>query len=199
MRVEAREIGPLAANCYIIDGHIMVDPGDDTGALDAFIADTRADIGAVILTHGHFDHMLGAAHIKRVCGAKIHISEQDEHYLWDKTAAVVFPCANTPFEPLRADEYLKPGENVIDGERFEVLFTPGHTKGGVCVLSRENRLIFTGDTLFKHGYGRTDFEGGDIMALFQSLRTLLSLPEDTYVYPGHGESATLREIRRGYQ
>ncbi len=197
MRVDARAIGPLEANCYIVDGHIMIDPGDDTAELDSFIADTGATIRAAVLTHGHFDHMLGAAHIKRVYGAKIYVSKADAHYLKDESAALVFGMAETPFEPVEADAYLEAGLTDIDGTAFEVLLTPGHTPGGVCLLSRENKLVFTGDTLFRFGYGRTDLPGGNMRELYGSLRSLLKLPDDIYVCPGHGEGATMGEIKQG--
>ncbi len=197
MDVKMRVIGPVQANCYILNGRIMIDPGDGVNELDAFIRDSGAQIDSVVLTHGHFDHMLGAAHIKKKYGAKIYVSAADAHCLTDEKYALVLPFAVGRFEPCEADVLLNEGKVTISGTEFEVLLTPGHTEGGLCLLSREDRLVFTGDTLFSNGYGRTDLPGGDINKLFASLRRLLKLPEDYYVYPGHGEGALIGEIRGG--
>lgn len=197
MQVEVRAIGMLSANCYILDKRIMVDPGDSVPELDAFVRDTGADIRSVVITHGHFDHMLGAAHMQRDCGAKILISEPDAHSLRDEATALCLPYAATKFEPIEPDRLLKEGRAEIEGTEFEILLTPGHTPGGICLISRAEHCVFTGDTLFKYGYGRTDFPGGSEVELFRSLRRLMRLPAEYTVYPGHGESATIGEITGG--
>ena len=197
MQIEMRPIGLLEANCYIIDHRIMIDPGDSTAELDRFIRDTGAEIRAALITHGHFDHMLGAAHVKKTCGAEIWISEADAPSLWDEQIASCLPYAATPFEPIRPDGLLREGKIEIEGIDFEIMMTPGHTPGGVSLLCREDKVVFTGDTLFKYGYGRTDLFGGDEFQLFQSLKRLLALPAEYTVYPGHGESAKIGEIVKG--
>ncbi len=199
MQIESRPIGQLAANCYILDKKIMIDPGDSVGELDAFLRDSRADIHAVIITHGHFDHMLGTSHIKKTCGAKVYISEPDAPSLWEEKVAACLPYGVTPFEPVQPDILLKEGSVEIEDIPFDVLLSPGHTPGGICLISKKDKAVFTGDTLFRFGYGRTDLYGGDELQLFRSLKRLFALPEDYIVYPGHGERATLREIAQGWR
>ena len=196
MHVEMRAIGSIEANCYIIDNRILIDPGDGKTEIDCFLADTGADIDTVVITHGHFDHMLGAAHIKKRYGAKIYISEADASSLWKKEIALCLPYAVTPFEPIRPDALLSEGPITLDGVPFEVMATPGHTPGSICLINRSEKTVFTGDTLFQYGYGRTDLYGGDEIQLFHSLERLLALPEDYYIYPGHGAGALIGEIKK---
>ncbi|MBR7040223.1 MAG: MBL fold metallo-hydrolase [Clostridia bacterium] len=198
MEISVRAIGECAANCYIIEKTLMLDPGDDTRAIDRFIADTGADIKTVIITHGHFDHLLGAAHMKEKYACEILISEKDAPALYNKSAAIVPDFALTPFTPIHADALLEPGRTELLGRECDVIATPGHTPGGICLYFPAEKALFTGDTLFAHGYGRTDFPGGDMSKLIESLRKLLEMDGDITVYSGHGEAATIAQIRRGY-
>ena len=143
--------------------------------------------------------MLGAAHMQRDAGAKIYISEADAPGLWDAETALCLPYGRTPFSPIRPDGILGEGPCEIEGISFEVMLTPGHTPGGLSLINRESKLVFTGDTLFRFGYGRTDLKGGNTVELFASLKRLLRLPADYTVYPGHGESATVGEIRENWR
>ncbi|MBR5985338.1 MAG: MBL fold metallo-hydrolase [Clostridia bacterium] len=198
MEISVKAIGECAANCYIVEKTLMIDPGDDTGALDRFIAETGADIKTVIITHGHFDHLLGAAHMKEKYGARLLISEPDAPALYDRDTAIVPAYSLTPFTPVKADAFLQPGKTELLGRECEIISTPGHTPGGICLYLPAEKVMFTGDTLFAHGYGRTDFPGGDMGQLIESLRNLLKMDSDITVYPGHYEEATLDRIRRGY-
>ena len=199
MQIDIRSIGALEANCYILDRRVMIDPGDSIPQLDAFLCDVKADIGAVVVTHGHFDHMLGAAHVKNVCGAKICISEADAPSLRDKSIALCLPYGVTPFEPVSPDVILSEGACEIEGLEFEIVLTPGHTPGGICLINHTEKCVFTGDTLFRFGYGRTDLPGGNEIELFRSIRRLMSLPGDYYIYPGHGEGTYLSEIAASWR
>lgn len=202
MEVLCRKIGMLSVNCYIIkcpEGAIMIDPGDDVPALKRFVSDSGTKPGAIILTHGHFDHMLGAAAMKKYLNAEVMIGEADARMLYEEKASMVIEgCSQTPFEPLHADLLLTPGKIRLMGAEFEVIHTPGHTPGGIALYSESEKLLISGDTLFYHGYGRTDFPGGSIKLLISSLRTLLSLPDDTMVYPGHDRSGLMGRIKEGY-
>ena len=197
MQLACRPIGMLGANCYIVNKRLMIDPGDSVPELNAFVRDAGADIRSIVITHGHFDHMLGAAHMQRFFGAKICISEPDAHSLWEEKTALCLPYARTRFEATKPDTVLKEGTCEIEGVEFEIWLTPGHTPGGICLISHGDKCVFTGDTLFKYGYGRTDLAGGNETELFRSLRRLLRLPAEYRIYPGHGESATIGEITGG--
>ncbi len=202
MRVYAREIGPLAANCYIAvmdKAAFLIDPGDGIKELSDFIAETGEKIDYILVTHGHFDHMLGAAHVKKVTGARLLISKKDAPSLTDEnTAMVLRGCSETPFTPVSPDALYEDAEEELASLGVKILPCPGHTEGGAGILFEEEKVIFTGDTLFFRGFGRTDFPGGSMNLLIESIRMLLRLPPGTMVYPGHGESGTMEEIKRGY-
>ncbi len=198
MKISVRALGPIKANCYIVDGRLMIDPGDDTAGLDAFIREEGAGIEACVITHGHFDHMLGAQHIQKKYGARLMISRADAPALESAKKAVTPWDYEDHFTPTQADELLDEGKREICGIPFELLLTPGHTPGGLCLLNREAGVLFTGDTLFRFGYGRTDLPGGDMAQLRRSLMRLLTLDDSLRVYPGHGESACLKDIKRSF-
>ncbi|MCR4620900.1 MAG: MBL fold metallo-hydrolase [Clostridiales bacterium] len=199
MEVLLRPLGECQTNCYIIEKTLMIDPGDDIGALERFISDTGARIDTVIITHGHFDHLLGAAHMQEKYTARVLISEADAPALSDPKKAIVPEYTLTPFTPIAADGLLSPGKTRLLGRDCVIISTPGHTPGGICLYFPEDKVMFTGDTLFAHGYGRTDFPGGDMRQLIASLRGLLQMDGDIRIYSGHGESALLRQIKQGYR
>lgn len=198
MEIAVRAIGALQTNCYLINKRVLIDPGDDTAALDAFIDENKAHIGAILLTHGHFDHSAGCAHVMRRFGAKLYVGRGDEGMLSDTDLSLGRYYMRTPFEPVAADGTLDAGTFSFEDVSFTVLPAPGHTPGGVCLLSEKDGVLFSGDTLFARGYGRTDFPGGSLHELLGSLRTLFALEGEYTVYPGHGESGLLTEIGKGY-
>lgn len=198
VRVHPIRVGPFEVNCYLLEGPagcLVLDPGHDAPRLLAALEETGGPLAAILLTHGHADHVSGLADLERRHPAPV--------YLHPRDAAWAFSPRNTipPFyaPPDRAPAELRA---VNDGDRLavagldiRVIATPGHTPGGVCYwLEREGRL-FTGDTLFRGTVGRTDIPGGDARALSASLARLAALPPETRVYPGHGEPTTLAEER----
>lgn len=199
--VDALPLGPLGANCYIVrrEGDtacLVIDPGDDVKTLKCTLSEKGLTPAVVFLTHAHFDHMLGAAYLKKDFGAKIAVSEKDSACLYDKSVNLAPTGCNTRFLETHADEIVFPGAWEAVGIPFTVIAAPGHTEGGLCLVNEENKLLFSGDTLFNGGFGRTDLPGGSWQELLISLRKLLSLPEDLLVYSGHGDSATIGEIRK---
>lgn len=181
--------GSLQTNAYRVDGMLWIDPGD---ALLPGSGDTSAE--AVLLTHGHFDHMLSALPIAKRFGCPVFCGAEDHPMLSDPEAASygLSPCT-LPFpDGLEAEPY--PEE--LFG--FRVLRTPGHTPGSVCLYHAGEGILFSGDTLFRAGFGRTDLPGGSMHALLSSLRMLFTLPEETRVLPGHGGPTTIGEERRRY-
>lgn len=196
-------VGELQANCYIINEEgskkcVLVDPGDDAGRIKSALDALSLSPEAIVLTHGHYDHMLGAAHLKEAFGAKIWIHEKDAVYLSDRTYNLCPDSDADRFIPLKPDALLTEGEIEIAGISFTVIPTPGHTPGGVCLYLKSQSALLSGDTLFSNGFGRTDFIGGSWVALFKSLKTLFQLPPETTVYPGHGAGAPIGDIRKGF-
>ena len=187
--------GPIAANTYIVTDEatnhaVIIDVGDCS--LDFLQKLDGKTIDAILLTHGHFDHIGGVEQLKAATGAPILIHEQDAPCLLDDEQNLS-DSNGTPLQfSVGADRLLHEGDTISFGETtFTVLHTPGHTKGGVCYIDKENRLLFSGDTLFCLTAGRTDLYGGSAEALLASLIRLSRLEGDYTVYPGHNRDTTL--------
>ncbi|MBI5189638.1 MAG: MBL fold metallo-hydrolase [Nitrospirae bacterium] len=190
-------VGALAVNCYVAGCDktrmaAVIDPGDDAAEILAVLKDGGLTLKYIILTHAHFDHSGAALELQKRTGAKVLIHKDDADML-SQTAAqgAMFGMAVSP--PPKPDGYLKDGETLKVGELIlEVIETPGHSKGGISVYARKEGAVFTGDTLFWGSVGRTDLPGGDYTALMHSLKVrLASLPDNTVVYPGHGDDTTI--------
>ncbi len=193
MKIDRLTVGPIDTNCYIVSetgSAVIIDPGGDGEKIFSALGDRKPE--AVLLTHGHFDHT-GA--LKDFAGIPIYIHPADEIMLRDPHWSVGDEMGDTAPRPMATD-FVQEGSLLhIAGLDIAVLHTPGHTPGGVCY--RIGNALFTGDTLFAHGYGRTDFPGGDLRTLIGSLRRLMRLEEDLTVYPGHGEVSSLSRERGG--
>lgn len=202
-------VGPLEANAYLVyregrDDAFLIDPGDDPDALQQAIALSGRRLTDILLTHGHFDHVLGAAALKEAHQAKVHIHPYDAHMLLTAGASLYNPAwCRTAFTPVEADEPfpVEPGpwQTEVCGVSFEGFLTPGHTPGSICLVSREHDVIFTGDTLFAYSYGRTDFPGGSDEEMCASLNRLLGMDGNLTVYSGHGEADTMAAIARRWR
>lgn len=194
MKIEKVVVGPVATNCYILqkDGDhpvLVIDPGDEAEKIMKQIG--SREVEAVLLTHGHFDHT-GALHAFE--GKPIYLHEGDVPMLADPEKNAGHLMQDTAPRPA-ASAIVKEGDKfTLAGLEITVMHTPGHTPGSVCY--RIDDTLFTGDTLFYGGYGRTDLWGGDLHAEMQSLRRLLRTEEDLPFYPGHGPGATLKEERQ---
>ena len=181
--------GMLGVNCYVIEmesGCIVIDPG--VPMEDIFAVTKEKPIAAVLLTHGHIDHIT-ALNRTHSLGIPTYIHEADAGMLTDpdKNLSVMF-SQGWAYPP--ADHLLKEGDHLrLLGLDIEVLSTPGHTKGSACY--RIDDVLFSGDCLFEGSYGRTDFPGGSDAEMRTSLRRLKALPGNTTVYPGHGPSTTI--------
>jgi hydroxyacylglutathione hydrolase len=203
--VEGMTLGELETNCWIAsDGAggplVVVDPA---GEADVLIAALRGRaVAAVVLTHGHFDHLGAAAAVLAVTGAPLLVHSAD-------AAAVTSAAANGGmvfgFDAVAPapDRELEDGDVVAAGTlRLEVLHTPGHTPGSICLYDERGEggpHLFSGDTLFAGSVGRTDFPGGDARAMRASIGRLAALPPDTLVHPGHGPDTTIaREARTNF-
>ena len=201
--IQSLVCGHYDENAYIVyddtrDDLVVIDPGDDLPALEQAICRSGKKLTDILLTHGHFDHTLAAAPLREKYGARVHIHPLDEHMLFTHDAALMDESvSDLPFVPIKADA-LYPAEERFElcaaGMTFQCLHTPGHTPGGVCLILSEAQAVFTGDTIFAHGYGRYDFPGGDLHQLMKSLREILALPKTLTVYSGHGEAGAMADI-----
>ena len=183
--------GTMQANCYIVETEkaaVIIDPGYLEKDISAYIAKNPEKIKFILLTHRHFDHLNGAMAVKKLTGAKIVINELDEGGLYSDLLSLS-NMAGTFYgkaDPdAHADIYVDEGDTVTASDIvFKVLYTPGHSEGGVCYLC--DNILFSGDTLFKGSIGRTDFPSSDNTQMRASLDRLSQLPDNTVVYPGHG-------------
>jgi hydroxyacylglutathione hydrolase len=193
-------VGPLQVNCFILADEttkdaVIIDPGDDAADILKIVKDKGLSVKYIVNTHGHFDHVGANREIKEATGALLLIHEGDAPMLAHTTRQAASFGLNSEPSP-QPDRYVKHGDMITAGEvSLKVLHTPGHTPGGISLL--EQGMVFTGDALFAGSIGRTDFPGGDLMTLLRSIKTnLMTLPDDTKVFSGHGPASTIGEERR---
>ena len=187
MLIKTIPVGHLETNCYIVTDEeslscAVIDPGDESNTILDYLESNKLEAQAILITHGHHDHVLAAAAVREATGAPIYINKADKELFLQS-------CGDTPCI------FYKEGDTVsVGGLTFHVLETPGHTPG--CVTLRCEDALFVGDTLFRDSCGRTDLPGGSMDMLTLSLRRLAALPGDYEVYPGHLEATTLDRERR---
>lgn len=197
MNVRRLILGMLDTNCWIVSDDaggplVVIDPAGDPEELLVAIGDTT--VACVVLTHGHFDHLGAARALVEATGAPLLAHEADAASITstEGNGGAAFGFSDTA--PPAAGT-LTEGDAVVAGElRLDVLHTPGHTPGGICLLGEGH--LFAGDTLFAGSVGRTDFPGGDSRAIRASVARLAGLPDETRVHPGHGPDTTIGRERR---
>jgi len=187
--------GPLDVNSYVVSRKgsscCIIDPGD-TEAICRFLQKSSLTCEGILLTHGHFDHIAAVSELHDLLGTTVYIHEYDAPMLSDSNLCLAAWMGQT-IKPVRVFEPLTDGRilNLAD-MRFEVLHTPGHTAGGVSFAAFDERIVFSGDTLFLNGVGRTDFPGGNAETLYNSIQNkLFVLDDDFVVHPGHGGQTTV--------
>jgi hydroxyacylglutathione hydrolase len=198
---EILPVGALQCNCSILGDEasgeaIVVDPGDDIPRIIAILDRHKLTVKQILITHAHIDHIAGAARLKKLTGAPILYNPRDLPLVKMMDAQAGWLGMATP-EVLPPDDTLEDGRIIsITGLTGNILHTPGHTQGSVCLHLPTENLLLAGDTLFAGSVGRTDLPGGDGPTLIRSIHEkLLPLPDETVVIPGHGQKTTIGEER----
>lgn len=203
MIVETLVVGPFASNCYVVGSSstkqgMIIDPGAEADTILRTVEQMGLSVSLIVVTHAHMDHVDALHAVKEKTSAQFALHEAEKELLSAAPMCMLTSLGLSPFKsPPQPDRLLKDGDRTDVGElHFEVLHTPGHSPGGICLLG--HGVVFSGDTLFNFGIGRTDFPGGSYEQLMKSIHEkLMVLPDETIVYPGHGPSTTIGDERRG--
>lgn len=215
MRIYTYSLGEMQANCYLLENEgkaLIIDPADEAHLLLEEIQRKNVELVGLLATHGHFDHVMAVGEIQLSFPVPFYIQKKDlflierlestaEHFLGHKE--IIIPPTNiiyieqgelkiNPFDKLRIN--TEQSRSIINF-KLKILSSPGHTPGGVCYYFPDEQALFTGDTLFAGAIGRTDLSYSNKKDLWDSLRTILALPEETTIYPGHGESTYIGQER----
>jgi glyoxylase-like metal-dependent hydrolase (beta-lactamase superfamily II) len=202
MIFETFPVGPLQCNCTLMGDEeageaIVIDPGDEVGRIYSRLSGHGLKLKQILITHAHIDHVGGALKLKALTGAPIFLNENDLPLLAMMTKQAAWLGVETP-ETAPPDESLSDGK-VVGLEHYpaQVLHTPGHTQGSVCLHFAPLKMVIAGDTLFAGSIGRTDLPGGNSEQILESIEArLMTLPDETKVLPGHGPITTIGAERK---
>mgnify|MGYP003302665915 CR=1 FL=1 len=203
MTVKKVDLGhEIFANCYVLVDEktgesAIVDPAYFNEKIEAAFKEAGVgNLKYILLTHGHFDHILGVHGLKEATGAKVVIHKDDAEFLTDPDKSLAAGNFPEPQIPVEADITVSDGDELLLGdELIRVISTPGHTMGSICYALENDRVLITGDTLFCMTAGRTDLYGGNERMLIESLKKLIALDGDYRVLPGHNRETTLERER----
>ncbi|MCX5997311.1 MAG: MBL fold metallo-hydrolase [Chloroflexi bacterium] len=202
MILKALTVGFIATNCYIVGSGItgkcmVVDPGADAKLILKTVEADKLSVAMIVVTHSHFDHIGAVKSIKDATGARLAVGSGSEKQSPGAFVKLVAAMSGGSARIPEPDLFLTDGDKIdIDDLHFEVLFTPGHSPDEISLYGQG--ILFSGDTLFNAGIGRTDFPGCSYKQLESSIKTkLYTLPDNTIVYPGHGPATTIGDEKRG--
>lgn len=194
-------LGVCQTNCYFVyrEGSskvIFIDPADYGEQIFKAMKDNGFEVAAILLTHGHFDHIWGCSRLRQLTSAPVYAYEGEEKVLLSADLNVSAGAGRAC--TVKANTLLKDGEEVtVEGMTFKLIATPGHTQGSCCYYFEEANMLISGDTLFEESVGRTDLPTGSMSTLVRSIKDkLFVLPDDTVVYPGHGDSTTIEHEKK---
>lgn len=201
MEFHKLSLGHLMTNCYILadeeNGNAtIIEAPDQANTILAFLKEKGYTLTDIILTHGHFDHMLALSELREKTGAKLSVHKNGVDFLQDSAKNLCYH-SGASWTAIEPDVLLRDGDVIaIGGKEFRVIHTPGHTSDSICLYGEG--ILLSGDTLFQLSVGRTDFPTGDLKEEIASIQEkLMVLPDETKVYPGHGPATTIGEERRG--
>lgn len=205
MKIHVLPAGPIQTNAYLLTdealgGAVLIDaPGDVWREVRPILARENCRVDELWLTHGHWDHMQGAAEVVRASGATVRAHEDDRALIETPAVMSEFLLPGITLEPVKIDKTVTPGQRLRAlGREAEVRHVPGHCPGSVLFYFAAEGAAFTGDALFAGSVGRVDFPGGSMEVLARSIRTqIYTLPDETRVYPGHGPDTTVAREKRG--
>lgn len=190
-------LGEVGTNCYLLYNKenreaVLIDPADEAESIKTMIEAKNCTLTAILLTHGHYDHIGAAIEISKAAKAPIYAGECEKEVLANPDINLSAMMGQYPIS-LIADKWLTDGEVIeLAGITIRCIHTPGHTKGGMSYYIEDANILFSGDTLFAASVGRTDFPTGSMSELVRSIKSkLLILPENTKVFTGHGESTSI--------
>lgn len=196
MEVQSLIVGQLQTNCYLVFDPktretLIIDPGDDGDYIIRKIRDLELKPTMILVTHGHFDHVLAVTELKLAFNIPLLMHKDDLPILKRVQKTTKYFTGSQTDPPTMPDKFIKDGDLITFGkEKLKVIAAPGHTPGGVAFYGSGN--LFSGDTLFADGFGRTDFSYASKADLEKSITKILKLPKNTVVYPGHGEGFNLK-------
>jgi glyoxylase-like metal-dependent hydrolase (beta-lactamase superfamily II) len=200
MEIKRIPTGQMMANCYLIwnkntNNAIVIDPGDSAEKIISYIDENKLNVKKILLTHGHFDHIGALNKIRKYTNAPVYVHENDANCVTDSNYNLSVLVNKNIFCDNDAEFTINDGDIIGKGEfDIQVIHTPGHSKGSVCYLMGNH--LFSGDTLFPIGIGRTDLYGGDYDELIDSIKNkLLILPDSLIMYPGHGEITSFSKVK----
>ena len=192
----------LDENIYLLSKKqdcLLIDPGgDNISEVVSYIKENKLNLLAILVTHGHFDHILSINELLDNFDVPIYIGKEDKEKLYDPSISLARIFNGTEYMINKDAKIVELNDNDVIFDDITVLHTPGHTSGSVCYYIESDKIIFTGDNLFKMAYGRVDFPTGDSYKMRDSLNRLLKLDSDIIVYPGHGDSTTIGEEYQNY-
>lgn len=186
MKIKRFTGGTLESNGYVLyvregGSCFIIDPGYDPKVFLVYIRDMKLDLKGIILTHHHYDHTGAVDRIKNETGCPVYLHREDCDMYGDQV-----------------DVYMEDSDIIdLDGVQLEVIHTPGHTRGSVCIFDGKDRVCFTGDTIFNVDLGRTDLEDGSEEQMVRSITEIIDRwPNDIMIYPGHGDGCTMKKVRK---